>query len=65
MQTAWQAGQQGRMYSPPPMENFSPPSLSDVEDFSPFSELPPPLTGFSLSPGNEEEEEEFGLGETG
>ena len=53
------------MYSPPPMENFSPPPLSDVEDFSPFSELPPPLAGFSLSPDNEEEEEEFGLGETG
>ena len=43
------------MYSPPPLDGFSPPPMSDV---SPLREYPPPINGFSEN-GNDEEELDY------
>ena len=40
------------MYSPPPLDGFSPPPMSDV---SPLREYPPPINGFSENGDDEEE----------
>ena len=40
------------MYSPPPLDGFSPPPMSDV---SPLREYPPPINGFSDSGDDEED----------
>ena len=40
------------MYSPPPLDGFSPPPMSDV---SPLREYPPPINGFSENEDDEDE----------